>query len=150
MTTDKPTQISVSGSLTQAIRQVGKEERDYEEERLRKRLRRANGEPTTGASRSASLAPSTPGTSAPEPQEGKAPTKKEIKAKAAAAKAAEAPSAATANLTSMAFLGFGKKKGKKYDWMSAGGSGASTPAARNAAPGTPAGAPQPRPRNPQR
>jgi hypothetical protein len=123
------------GSLTNALRERGRSERDWEERRLLKRQKRAaKGTEAEGASRSGSVAPGTP---APEQAEAKAPTKKELKAKSAAAKMSEANNAASANRTSMAFLGsvgFGGRKKKQYSWMSAGGgSGASTPAR----PGTP-------------
>jgi hypothetical protein len=58
------------------------------------------------------------------------------------AKATDLASAANANATMNQFLG-GSKKGKKYSWMTGGGSGASTPkrglpgAGADSRPGTP-------------
>lgn len=121
------------------MRDLAKQEREWEEARLRKRQKRKDGIVDSGVapSRSASVAPGTPGATASEEQ--KPPTKKESK-KAQAAKTAEANNHANQNLTSSMFAGlggkgglFGKKKtGKTYDWMNVGrggGSGASTPRA---------------------
>ena len=118
------------------MRELARQEREWEEARLRKRQKRKDGIPDSGTttSRAGSVAPGTPGTVAPEPE--KAMTKKEIK-KNQALKAAEANSHANQNMTSSMFAGlggkgglFGKKKtGKTYDWMNVGrgGSGTSTP-----------------------
>ncbi|PHH88116.1 hypothetical protein CDD83_7948 [Cordyceps sp. RAO-2017] len=126
----------VSSSMTVSMRDRARQEREWEEARLRKRQRRKDGAAEGGgtASRSGSVAPGTPGSVAPEPE--KAMTKKEMK-KNQALKAAEANSHANQNITSSMFAGlggkgglFGKKKtGKTYDWMNVGrsGSGASTP-----------------------
>lgn len=114
-------------------------EREFEEQRLRKRKLRLEG---GGASRTGSMVPGTPGTVAPEPME-KAPTKKEQKKKADA-KVNEAANNAAANATTTQFLGggsglFGKKK--KYSWMTGSASGTSTPAKimTQGLPGTPSG-----------
>lgn len=135
------------------MRERARQEREWEEARLRRRQRRKEGGQEAGAtaSRAGSAAPATPGSVAPEPE--KTMTKKEMK-KSQALKAAEANSHANQNLTSSMFAGlggkgglFGKKKtGKTYDWMNVGraGSGASTPARAtpgpkggNGTPGTP-------------
>ncbi|KAM5363569.1 hypothetical protein ACJZ2D_011953 [Fusarium nematophilum] len=130
----------ISSYMTTTMRDLARQERDWEEARLRKRQKRKDGIPDSGTttSRAGSVAPSTPGGAAPEPE--KAMTKKEMK-KNQALKAAEANSHANQNMTSSMFAGlggkgglFGKKKtGKTYDWMNVGrgGSGASTPT-RNA------------------
>lgn len=117
------------------MRDLAKQEREWEEARLRKRQKRKDGIADTGSagSRAGSAAPGTPGSVAPEADKGL--TKKEIK-KTQAAKAAEANNHANQNLTSSMFAGlggksslFGGKKKKTYDWMNAGrgGSGTSTP-----------------------
>lgn len=136
------------------MREMARQEREWEEARLRKRQQRKDGIPDSGGSqsRSGSVAPGTPGSVAPDPE--KAMTKKEMK-KNQAMKAAEANSHANQNMTSSMFAGlggkgslFGKKKsGKTYDWMNVGrgGSGTSTPTRAtpgsgkgpNGAPGTP-------------
>lgn len=112
----------MSNPVVFALRESATKERDYEEERLKKRQKRET--PGT-ASRQGSVA-GTPGSIAPDIAE-KAPTKKE-QSKKAQAKVNEAASHAAANNTTAAFL-FGGKKKKKYAWMTAGGagSGASTP-----------------------
>lgn len=121
--------------MTTTMRERAKQEREWEEARLRRRQKRKDGVTDTGntQSRAGSVAPGTPGSVAPEE---KSLTKKEIK-KAQAAKSAEASSHASQNMTSSMFAGlggrslFGKKKtGKTYDWMNVGrgNSGASTPA----------------------
>lgn len=113
--------------LVEALEDVGKETRNAEEGRLKKRQKRQekndekrDGE--DGGSRAGSVAPGTPGSIAPE-GEAKPMTKKESKK---AAKLAEI-SSTTVNQTLSMFAG-GKKK-KKYSWMTGGGpgSGASTP-----------------------
>lgn len=126
----------ISSFMTTTMRELARQERDWEEARLRKRQQRKDGIPDAGTttSRSGSVAPGTPGSVAPEPE--KAMTKKEIK-KNQALKAAEANSHANQNMTSSMFAGFGgkgglfgkKKTGKTYDWMNVGrgGSGTSTP-----------------------
>lgn len=136
------------------MRDMAKQEREWEEARLRKRQKRKDGITDAGAggSRAGSVAPGTPGSVAPEE---KAAPKKETK-KSMAAKAAEASNHANQNLTSTLFAGLGgkgslfgnKKKGKTYDWMNVGrGSGANTPS--RATPGggkglgTPGGTPAP-------
>ncbi len=134
-------QISKANTLAQSLRELGRNERDIEEARLRKRQKREGRTADGGsASRTSSVAPGTPGSTAPEPE--KAPTKKELKSKNAAAKAAELSNAASANRTSATFLNmFGKKK--KYSWMSQSASGASTPnrpgLVTQGLPGTPGG-----------
>lgn len=122
--------------MTISMRDRARQEREWEEARLRKRQQRKEGGTDAGTttSRSGSVAPGTPGAVAPEPE--KAMTKKEMK-KNQALKAAEANSHANQNLTSSMFAGlggkgglFGKKKtGRTYDWMNVGrgGSGTSTP-----------------------
>ncbi|KAL3424500.1 hypothetical protein PVAG01_03781 [Phlyctema vagabunda] len=120
--------IKFSNEVVNALRASAAKERDYEEARLRKRQARTNPD---GTPRQGSVAPGTPGSVAPEPNE-KAPSKKEQKKKQEA-KINEAASHDSANATSSKFLGgggglFGKKK--KYSWMTGGagaGSGASTP-----------------------
>lgn len=133
--------VKFSNEVVNALRASASKERDFEEARLRKRQARSNPD---GTSRQGSVAPGTPGSVAPEPNE-KAPTKKEIKKKQEA-KINEAASHDSANATSSKFLGgggglFGKKK--KYSWMTGGaGSGTSTPAKlmTQGLPGTPGGA----------
>lgn len=87
---------------------------------MKKRQKRLDA--AAGGSRSGSIAPGTPGATAPELE--KAPTKKELKKVEKSRQ--EASSAANVNKTTMQFLG-GQKK--KYSWMTAGagGGGASTP-----------------------
>ncbi|EEU47981.1 uncharacterized protein NECHADRAFT_31052 [Fusarium vanettenii 77-13-4] len=126
----------ISSYMTTTMRDLARQERDWEEARLRKRQKRKDGIPDSGSttSRAGSVAPGTPGTTAPESQ--KTMTKKEMK-KNQQAKAAELDSHQSQNTTSSLFAGlggkgglFGKKKtGKTYDWMNVGrgGSGASTP-----------------------
>ncbi|KAJ3490889.1 hypothetical protein NLG97_g5695 [Lecanicillium saksenae] len=132
----KPAKLpKISSYMTVTMRELAKQEREWEEARLRRRQKRKDGtiESTTAGSRSGSIAPGTPGTFAPESD--KAMTKKEQK-KNQALKAAEANSHANQNMTSSMFAGlggksglFGKSKRKTYDWMNVGrgGSGASTP-----------------------
>ena len=122
-----------------ALRAQAMKERDFEEERLRKRRNRQEG---GTVSRAGSVIPGTPGSIAPDPME-KAPTKKEQKKKAEA-KVNEAANHAAANVTTAQFLGgggglFGKKK--KYSWMTGSTSGTSTPAKimTQGLPGTPSG-----------
>ncbi|KAI1330693.1 hypothetical protein F5Y16DRAFT_362428 [Xylariaceae sp. FL0255] len=118
----------IPNHLIDAVVGVGKGAQSIEESRLRKRLKRAekaqNKEgDVDGGSRSGSVAPGTPGATAPDGGETKAMTKKE--GKKAAAKAAENSSGTAVNATLSLFTG-GKKK--KYSWMTAdSGSGASTP-----------------------
>ncbi|CAM1504180.1 Fc.00g017710.m01.CDS01 [Cosmosporella sp. VM-42] len=126
----------ISSYMTTTMRELARQEREWEEARLRKRQKRKDGIPDSGitTSRAGSVALGTPGSVAPEPE--KALTKKEMK-KNQALKAAEANSHANQNMTSSMFAGlggkgglFGKKKtGKTYDWMNVGrgGSGTSTP-----------------------
>lgn len=132
----------IASYVTLTMRDLARQEREWEEARLRRRQLRKEGmsDGAPSASRAGSAAPGTPGSVAPETE--KAMTKKELK-KTQAMKAAEASSHANQNLTSSMFAGlggkgslFGKgKKGKTYDWMNVGrgGSGASTPT--RAAPG---------------
>ncbi|KAK7402531.1 hypothetical protein QQX98_011702 [Neonectria punicea] len=140
----------IASYMMTTMRELARQEREWEEARLRKRERRKNGIPDSGTStsRAGSVAPGTPGSVAPEPE--KALTKKEMK-KNQAMKAAEANSHANQNMTSSMFAGlggkgglFGKKKtGKTYDWMNVGrgGSGASTPSRNTPGPGKGAGGP---------
>ncbi|TWU78613.1 hypothetical protein ED733_004903 [Metarhizium rileyi] len=125
----------ISSFMTLTMRELARQEREWEEARLRRRQKRKDGVGDgTTPSRSGSVAPGTPGSVAPESE--KPMTKKEMK-KNQALKAAEANSHANQNLTSSMFAGlggksnlFGKKKGAKtYDWMNVGrgGSGANTP-----------------------
>ncbi|KID91394.1 proteinrelated to tpa inducible protein [Metarhizium guizhouense ARSEF 977] len=125
----------ISSFMTLTMRELARQEREWEEARLRRRQKRKDGVGDAATpSRSGSMAPGTPGSVAPESD--KPMTKKEMK-KSQALKAAEANSHANQNLTSSMFAGlggksslFGKKKGAKtYDWMNVGrgGSGASTP-----------------------
>ncbi|OTA87064.1 hypothetical protein M434DRAFT_81581 [Hypoxylon sp. CO27-5] len=134
-------EASPANPLVEALTAVGKDARNAEESRLRKRLKRMeekakkDNEGGDAQSRAGSVAPGTPGSIAPESGEPtKAPTKKESKK---AAKAAEA-SSTTVNATLGLFAG-GKKK--KYSWMTNSGgpgSGASTPRLSAAGiPGTP-------------
>ncbi|UKZ56377.1 hypothetical protein TrVGV298_010213 [Trichoderma virens] len=132
----------IASYATLTMRDLARQEREWEEARLRRRQMRKEGlgDSAVSASRAGSVAPGTPGSVAPESE--KAMTKKELK-KTQAMKAAEASSHANQNITSSMFAGlggkgslFGKKKsGKTYDWMNVGrgGSGASTPT--RAAPG---------------
>ncbi|KAK5998097.1 hypothetical protein PT974_00469 [Cladobotryum mycophilum] len=134
----------ISSYMTLTMREMARQEREWEEARLRRRQRRKEGtvDAGTSVSRSGSVAPGTPGSVAPDSE--KAMTKKEQK-KNQAAKAAEASSHANQNITSSMFAGlggkgslFGKKKsGKTYDWMNVGrgGSGASTPTKSTPGPG---------------
>ena len=138
-----PTPVSEASSpnfLVEALEDVGKETRNLEEGRLKKRMKRQeksdekkDGE--DGGSRAGSVAPGTPGSVAPE-GDAKPMTKKESKK---AAKQAEI-SSTTVNQTLSMFAG-GKKK-KRYSWMTGGapGSGAATPRQQGAGqPGTPGG-----------
>ncbi|KAH7156773.1 hypothetical protein EDB81DRAFT_854819 [Dactylonectria macrodidyma] len=140
-----PTKLpKISSYMTTTMRELARQEREWEEARLRKRQKRKDGIPDSGTttSRAGSVAPGTPGSVAPEPE--KALTKKEMK-KNQALKAAEANSHANQNMTSSMFAGlggkgglFGKKKtGKTYDWMNVGrgGSGTSTPTKNAPGPG---------------
>ncbi|KAF4969929.1 hypothetical protein FZEAL_10139 [Fusarium zealandicum] len=134
----------ISSYMTTTMRDLARQERDWEEARLRKRQKRKDGIPdsATTTSRAGSVAPGTPGAAAPEPE--KAMTKKEMK-KNQALKAAEVNSHQNQNSTSSLFAGFGgkgglfgkKKTGKTYDWMNVGrgGSGASTPTRNASGPG---------------
>ncbi|OLN87328.1 hypothetical protein CCHL11_03599 [Colletotrichum chlorophyti] len=137
--------VATTNNISHTVREVGKAEREWEERRLRKRNVRKDG-PTDGGSttsRAGSVAPGTPGGSAPDSE--KAISKKEQK-KLDAVKKAEASSHANQNITSSMFVGmpktgslFGKKKGgKSYSWMTGGASGTSTP--RLGTPGKPGGA----------
>ncbi|KAF6821386.1 TPS-inducible protein [Colletotrichum plurivorum] len=138
----KVQKISTTNTMSHTVREVGKAERDWEERRLRRRNARKDGtaEPGSTPSRAGSVAPGTPGGSAPDSE--KAISKKEQK-KLDAVKKAEASSHANQNITSSMFVGmpktgslFGKKKGgKSYSWMTGGTSGASTP--RLGTPGKP-------------
>ncbi|KAI6778788.1 uncharacterized protein J7T54_007441 [Emericellopsis cladophorae] len=120
----------ISSYLTTTMRELAKQERQWEEARLRRRQQRKDGTADAAGSRSGSVAPGTPGSIAPEE---KAPTKKEAKK---ALKAAEPHDANAQNSTSATFTAIrGKslfgKKAKSYDWMTKPGmGGASTPAAR--------------------
>ncbi|KAF5026105.1 hypothetical protein F66182_1827 [Fusarium sp. NRRL 66182] len=148
----------ISSYMTTTMRDLARQERDWEEARLRKRQKRKDGIPDSGntTSRAGSVAPGTPGGAAPEAP--KAMTKKEMK-KNQQLKAAEMDSHQSQNTTSSIFAGlggkgglFGKKKtGKTYDWMNVGrgGSGTSTPTRNASGPGKgPGGAgPAPAPAN---
>lgn len=128
----------ISSYMTTTMRDLAKQEREWEEARLRKRQKRKDGIPDSSAapSRAGSVAPSTPSSAVAPEQPEKSSSKKESK-KAAAAKTAEANNHANQNMTSSMFAGlggkgslFGKKKtGKTYDWMNVGrgGSGSNTP-----------------------
>ncbi|GKT47178.1 uncharacterized protein ColSpa_07359 [Colletotrichum spaethianum] len=141
----KVQKVSATNTMSHTVREVGKAERDWEERRLRKRNARKDGttEAVSTPSRAGSVAPGTPGGSAPDSE--KSISKKEQK-KLDAVKKAEASSHANQNITSSMFVGmpktgslFGKKKGgKSYSWMTGGASGASTP--RMGTPGKPGGA----------
>jgi hypothetical protein len=134
----------IAAYMTLTMRELARQEREWEEARLRRRQQRKDGVPDTvsAPSRAGSAAPRTPGSVAPEPE--KSLSKKEMK-KNQALKAAEANSHANQNMTSSMFAGlggkgslFGKKKtGKTYDWMNVGrgGSGTSTPTKASAGPG---------------
>ncbi|KAK2735479.1 hypothetical protein CKAH01_01860 [Colletotrichum kahawae] len=140
----KVQKIAATNTMSHTVREVGKAERDWEERRLRRRNARKDGTAEAGSttSRAGSVAPGTPGGSAPDSE--KQITKKEQK-KLDAVKKAEASSHANQNITSSMFVGmpktgslFGKKKGgKSYSWMT-GGSGATTP--RLGTPGKAGGA----------
>lgn len=126
----------VSSMMTVTMRELAKQEREWEEARLRRRQKRKEGTADSGTSgaKASSVAPGTPGSVAPEGE--KAMTKKELK-KSQQLKQAEANSHMNQNMTSSMFAGlggktnlFGKnKKAKTYDWMNVGrgGSGTSTP-----------------------
>lgn len=132
----------IASVMTVSMRDRARQEREWEEARLRRRQRRKEGstEAGTTSSRSGSVAPGTPGAVAPEPE--KTMTKKEMK-KSQALKAAEANSHANQNLTSSMFAGlggkgglFGKKKtGRTYDWMNVGRSGSGTTTTTRGTPG---------------
>ncbi|KAI9158411.1 hypothetical protein HJFPF1_06406 [Paramyrothecium foliicola] len=134
----------IAAYMTLTMRELARQEREWEEARLRRRQQRKDGITDTGPapSRAGSAAPRTPGSVAPEPE--KSMSKKEMK-KNQALKAAEANSHANQNMTSSMFAGlggkgslFGKKKtGKTYDWMNVGrgGSGTSTPTKATAGSG---------------
>lgn len=125
--------VPATNHLAQVLREMGRAEREAEELRLKKRQKRLIGDNGASASRAGSVAPGTPGSTAPEPE--KAPTKKEQK-KIAAQK--HDASADNVNKTTMKFLGGGKKK---YSWMSMGANTPSTPNKQAAsAAGTPAAA----------
>lgn len=126
------------------MREQSKNERNAEEARLLKRQKRADeedgkkkGGDSANPSRAGSVAPGTPGASSIAPETPKL-TKKEERARAAQNKTMDWMNTASANSTTSHFLGqlSRKKKGKKYDWLTSGGSGASTPS--RAGPGTPA------------
>ncbi|KAK1983562.1 hypothetical protein LZ30DRAFT_714072 [Colletotrichum cereale] len=147
---NKVQKVSATNTMSHTVREVGKAERDWEERRLRKRNARKDGttEAVSTPSRAGSVAPGTPGGSAPDSE--KSISKKEQK-KLDAVKKAEASSHANQNITSSMFVGmpktgslFGKKKGgKSYSWMTGGAGGASTP--RMGTPGKPGGAAAPGP-----
>ncbi|KAK3320762.1 hypothetical protein B0T19DRAFT_247595 [Cercophora scortea] len=122
----------IKNHLTMAVRDAAKLDRQIEEARLKKRQKRMNPETATAGSRAGSVAPGTPGGGA-APEESKAPSKKELKKGMVAARLAEASSTASANQTLNTLMGGfgGRKKGKQYSWMTAGGSGASTPSRMN-------------------
>ncbi|WYZ36757.1 hypothetical protein EsH8_II_000263 [Colletotrichum jinshuiense] len=146
----KVQKVAATNTMSHTVREVGKAERDWEERRLRKRNIRKDGttEGVSTPSRAGSVAPGTPGGSAPDSE--KSISKKEQK-KLDAVKKAEASSHANQNITSSMFVGmpktgslFGKKKGgKSYSWMTGGASGASTP--RLGTPGKAGGAAAPGP-----
>ncbi|KAI8152365.1 hypothetical protein K4K61_010654 [Colletotrichum sp. SAR11_59] len=141
---NKVQKVAATNTMSHTVREVGKAERDWEERRLRRRNARKDGTAEAGSttSRAGSVAPGTPGGSAPDSE--KQISKKEQK-KLDAVKKAEASSHANQNITSSMFVGmpktgslFGKKKGgKSYSWMT-GGSGATTP--RLGTPGKAGGA----------
>ncbi|KAH7321084.1 hypothetical protein B0I35DRAFT_206231 [Stachybotrys elegans] len=152
-----PTKLpKIASYMTATMRELARQEREWEEARLRKRQKRKDGitDSTSTASRAGSVAAGTPGSVAPDLD--KALSKKEMK-KNQALKAAEANSHANQNMTSSMFAGlggkgslFGKKKtGKTYDWMNLGrgGSGASTPTRTSSGtgkgPGASVGSPAP-------
>ncbi|PHH83116.1 hypothetical protein CDD82_3526 [Ophiocordyceps australis] len=126
----------IASAMLAPMRERARQDRDWEEARLRRRQKRKEGntDSAPAVSRAGSVAPATPGSVAPEPE--KTMTKKEMK-KNQALKAAEANSHANQNLTSSMFAGlggkgglFGKKKGgRTYDWMNVGrnSSGTNTP-----------------------
>lgn len=121
------------------MREDAKKEREFEEERLRKRVARLATQGTLGQGLAA---PGTPGSVAPEPT-GKPLTKKE-REKQISAKQNLADSHAQANATTQQFLFGNRSKKKTYSWMTGGGggSGASTPSRINTQglPGTPGAA----------
>lgn len=128
----------VSCYMTTTMRDLAKQEREWEEARLRRRQnRKGTIDGAMTPAKPLTTAPSTPGSVAPE---GEKPLTKREMNKRLAAKAAEVTSHNNQNITSGMFAGlgrsslFGKKnKSKTYDWMNAGrGSGTSTP---NKAPG---------------
>lgn len=135
VTNPKPVKLQKIGCvMTQTMRDLAKQEREWEEARLRRRKRK-------GAA--ADGAPATPTSAGAAPDGEKSMTKREMN-KMIAAKAAEASSHANQNITSSMFAGlgrsnlFGKKKAKSYDWMNKGGngngSGANTPAKASLGP----------------
>jgi hypothetical protein len=126
----------VSSLMTVTMRELAKQEREWEEARLRRRQKRKEGtaDSTGSSAKAGNAAPGTPGSVAPDGE--KTMTKKELK-KSQLLKQAEANSHMNQNMTSSMFAGlggksslFGKKnKAKTYDWMNVGrgGSGTSTP-----------------------
>lgn len=137
MSNGLPTPVSEASprnNFADAIVSLGKISREAEEARLRKRQRRADQaaereKNPDAVSRSGSVAPGTPGSTAPEQSDVKPLSKKESKK---AARLADT-SSVSVNSTVSQFMG-GKKK--KYSWMTGGGggggaaagSGANTPA----------------------
>jgi hypothetical protein len=109
--------------LVTTLREMGRQERNAEEARLLKRLKRTQA--AAAPSGGATPAPATPGQIAPEPAAGKPGLTKKEQKKLENAKLTEMASAANANATMNQFLG-GRKK-KTYSWMTGGGSGTSTP-----------------------
>ena len=69
--------MPATNHLAQVLREMGRAEREAEELRLKKRQKRLLGDTAANGSRAGSVAPGTPGSTAPEPE--KAPTKKEQK-----------------------------------------------------------------------
>jgi hypothetical protein len=114
--------------LAHAVREGGKADRAHEDARLLRRQKRLNPDGAPSSSRAASAAPGTPGMAAPE-TEVKPLSKKETK-KSLNARSQEVSTASANQTLSTLMGGFGgRKKGKQYSWMTAGGSGASTPKA---------------------
>ncbi|KAG9243293.1 transcription initiation factor TFIID component TAF4 family-domain-containing protein [Calycina marina] len=123
--------LKFKNAVSFALRNAAQKERDLEELRIKKRNERNSGA-SGDVSRQGSIAPGTPGTTAPEASE-KSTSKKETKKKDKE-KTSDTVNHANANATSTFLVGkaniFGKKK--TYSWMTGGGSGASTPGKTNA------------------
>ncbi|KAB2571411.1 putative transcription initiation factor tfiid component taf4 protein [Lasiodiplodia theobromae] len=121
--TPQPT-VSFSSDLSSTLRKLQSEERKYEQERVKKRQKRAAAKGSDNGS-----APGTPGDkTSPADLVPLKMTKKERERLAKAGQTDEVLHKAANTTANMAIGGFGKK----YSWLSGGsGSGASTPSRLN-------------------